>query len=163
MTDGQLFLPFDFLREEEEKKQKELEAMPHFENPSNDNECLLEFQYQYKVNGKQEALSYFYQRAVDVCKKFINHSARKNKHLKLLSESEREEKAEDAANYIVEKYLSEKYWFIKSNVPGYLFLRVLKELFYQSKADKIVDFVDWEEFTKQEIEEEEEAENDSLY
>lgn len=173
MTDEQLWLPFDFIHELEEEEQIDLSGLSHYENPSNDNEHLLELQYQYKVNGKQEALAEFYTKAVRVCEKIINQKARRNRFIKRLNEEEREEKAVDATNYIIEKFLKEPNWYIKSNVPAYLYLRVLKELYYRSQGDALVNFVEWETFKEEAIEidedeevakrKKEEAEGESIY
>lgn len=77
MTDEQLLLPFD-----EVQVIQQVAPIPHFENPSNDNERLLEYQYQYKVNGKREALAALYILGCEVCEKFISVETRKNRHIK---------------------------------------------------------------------------------
>lgn len=51
-------------------------------------------------------------------------------------------------NYVISSYLKKPEWFIKKNLPGYLYKRVQHELYYQTKAQEIVDFVDFGEFYK---------------
>lgn len=157
----QQVLPFDFWEEEEKQKQearqKAEEQMPHFECPRNDKEKLLELQYQYK-HGRPEALNEMYGISVEICMKIINVIARSNSHVRRLSMSERRIKARDATTYLIEQYLTRDDFIIKTNVPGYLFLRVEKELFYQRKVDTIVDFVDLALFFKEGEEDQDENE-----
>ena len=75
MINGQLLLPFDF----EIKERDDFADFPHFESPKDDNECLLEYQYQYKINGKRQALADMYRLGVEVCKKMISQKATSNK------------------------------------------------------------------------------------
>lgn len=140
--DGQLLLPFDI----EEVKIIDWSRLPHFSTPTNDNECLLEFQYQYRAEGKTEALNNIYMLGKEVCLKLINKEVKTNKKLKLLSVEEREEKAHNAASYVVCQITKDREWFIKSSFTGYLYLRVKHELYYHRKVDKIVQFVNWDDF-----------------
>lgn len=140
----ELFLPFDFFEEEkkeEEKKLKELYAsLPGFAKPKNDNEKLLELQRQYRQEGKQ-TLDRFYSISKKIAFCFIEKIGRKNRHIRTLSKEDKEQKAEDAATYLIEKILEDKFFVIKENAPAYIYLRVLFECYYQRKIDKIIDFV----------------------
>ena len=140
MINGQLLLPFDF----EIKERDDFADFPHFESPKDDNECLLEYQYQYKINGKRQALADMYRLGVEVCKKMISQKATSNKYIKKLNADEREEKAIDATNYIIMRLMNRPDWYIKTSFTAYLYLRLLHELFYRRKVDEIVDFVDME-------------------
>lgn len=154
----QQVLPFDFWEEEkhqaEEARRKAEEQMPHFECPRNDKEKLLELQYQYK-HGRQGALDEMYKMSIEICMKMINVIAKNNRHVRQLSSTERRIRATDATTYLLEQYITRNDFFIKKNVPGYLFLRVQKELFYRREVDKIVDFVDLDLFFKEGNEDEE--------
>lgn len=142
MTDDeQLLLPFDFPEKEEIE-------LPFFEEPKNDNEILLNLQYRYR-HGEMEALGQIYEMGAIICHKLINKEAKKNRHIKMLGENEKIEKANDAVNYIVMQFLKKKDWYIKKSFTGYLYLRVQKELYSRRECDKIVDFVDMEEFYKE--------------
>ncbi len=163
MTDEQLrskcnalqeqWLPFDFVEEEKQKeaedkaRREDISTLPHFEHPQTDNERLLEFQYKYR-HGRQEALSEMYELCETIGMKFINAIGRKNRHVKSLSYEQRQIKAADAASYITEQFITRPDFRLK-NGPGYLFLRIEKELFYQRKVDKIVDFVNFDTFFKE--------------
>lgn len=140
--------------EEPEQKQEQKTNLPHFQEPKNDNERLLELQYQYKVNGKQEALTEIYELSCEICGKYISKETNRNRHIKNMDLDERSDKAKDAATYIVEQLLKRPDFQINKSFTGYLFLRVMKELYYQRKVDTIVDFVDLDEFFKEGTEDE---------
>ena len=71
----QQVLGFDFWEEEKkqeaEKLQDQKEKLPHFPEPKNDNEYLLECQWQYR-HGDQTALDRMYKKARTLGMKFIN-------------------------------------------------------------------------------------------
>lgn len=148
----QLTLPFDFWEEEriaEEKRRKEaLESLPHFETPKNDNEYLLECQWKYR-HGDTSQLVKMYDRSRLVCLKFINAISQKNRHIKALTLEQKRIKAEDAATYMIEQYIEREEFAVVKNFPGYLYLRVLHELYYMREVDKIVDFVDIQALRKE--------------
>lgn len=58
-------------------------------------------------------------------------------------------KAHDAATYLPAQYMKRPDFAIRKNVPGYLYLRVRRELFHRRKCDTIVDFVDFAAFYKE--------------
>ena len=140
IADEQLLLPFDF-----EEPEIDIASIPHYDAPQDDNERLLEYQYQYKINGKRQALADMYRLGVEVCKKMISQKAKTNKHIKKLVADERIEKAIDATNYVIMRLMNRPRWFIKTSFTAYLYLRLLHELFYRRKVDEIVRFVSLEE------------------
>lgn len=152
MTDAaeiQLCLPF----ESTEEKQV-VPELPHFDAPRNDNERLLQMQFEYK-QGSRKALEAMYELSIEVCMKIIQTIGKDNRHIGNMSLEEKKIKARDAASYIPEQYLKNSEFSIKKNFPGYLYLRVQHELFYRRKVDGIVDFVDLDEFYKEGTEDEE--------
>jgi hypothetical protein len=148
----QQVLPFDFWetekQEEEKRHQKQINNLPHFPEPKNDNEYLLECQWQYK-HGDKTALVKMYKKAKTISHKFINVIGQKNRHVYSLSYGEKKIKAEDAVTYMIEQYIKRPDFAIIQNFPGYLFLRVVHELYYLRSVDKIVDFVDLQKFLKE--------------
>lgn len=141
MTAEQPDLPFDNVLIAEKPKQAE---PPYFENPANDNEKLLNYQYEF-LKGDKKAFDRLYKLSVELCGKFISGISKTNPHVKKMPVEERKEKAHDAVCYIAEQYRRKKSWFISGNFPGYLYLRVLKELYGETKAQQIVDYVDFDE------------------
>ena len=148
----QQLLPFDFWEEEKkeaaEKRQEAIDNLPHFEAPANDNEFLLECQWQFK-HGDRRALVRMYKRSRTICLKFINAIGNKNRHVKALTLEAKKIKAEDAATYVIEQYIKRPDFAITKNYPGYLFLRIAHELYYMRKVDIIVNFVDIKKFFKE--------------
>ena len=148
----QQVLPFDFWEEEKKeaakRQQEQKEGLPHFLEPRNDNEYLLECQWQYK-HGDKSALDRMYKRSTVICLRFINAIGQKNQHVRRYTYEEKKLKAEDAATYIIEQYIKRPEFVITKNYPGYLFLRITHEIYYQREVDKIVDFVDLQKFLRE--------------
>ena len=138
----QLTLPFDFTKEE---KQVTWENLPHYERPANDNERLLELQYQFRVNGNKKALDDMYRLGYEISYKYINTMVEADKHLKMTLNcaEKREEKAHNAVCYMIQSYLKKPTWVITDSWTGYLYRSTLKQVKGGvRKVDKIVDFVD---------------------
>lgn len=153
-------LPFDFYQEE---KDAFLEALPHYDNPENDNEILLNFQHDFLKNGDTAALEKFYKLLKKIAYKLINAETNRNKHIRGLPTEERKIKSHNAAMYMIEQLLSRQYFYFGQIDPktgkrqkptGYLFLRVQHELYYETAAEKIQDFVDLGLFFKEGTEDE---------
>ena len=104
----QQVLAFDFWEEEkkeaEKLQQEQRDGLPHFPSPRNDNEYLLECQWQYR-HGDQSALARMYKRTRTLGMKFINVIGQTNRHVKSLSYGAKKIKAEDAATYMIEQYI----------------------------------------------------------
>ena len=120
-----------------------VETLPYFDTPRDDNERLLNAQAALKDGGAR-AWSLFYRLAMKVALKYIGTLAQCNPHIASLDESERYEKAHDAVVYLCEGYLSDDSFCIQKSITGYLWLRVRASLFNRTKAESIVDFVDTE-------------------
>lgn len=152
----QQVLPFDFWeeekREEEKKRQEQINRLPHYDKPATDNEYLLECQWKYR-HGDKDQLVKMYRKSCIVCLKFINAISNKNRHVKELTLEQKKIKAEDAATYVIEQYIKKPDFVINKNFPGYLFLRILHELYYRREVDKIINFVDFAKLYKEGTEE----------
>lgn len=135
----QFELPFKEL----EKKPVPTPVVQHYAEPKNDNERLLEYQYKYIKQGEQQALTDMYLLGYQICRKYINTEARRNKHIRFLDDGEKEEKAHNAITYVIARYKSVDGFHISRSFTGYLFLRIQHELYYHRKIDTQIDFVDW--------------------
>ena len=122
-------LDFDFGELPNEEAEKPKPALPHFDNPKCDNERLLNYQWAYKENGDQNALNSMYTLGYKIALKYISNKAQKNRHIAELCRSDKEEKAHNAATYIVEQYLKRPGFVIKNSMTGYLYKRVQFELY----------------------------------
>lgn len=141
----QLEFEFDELPKEN-KAEKPKPALPHYDQPQNDNERLLNYQWAYKENGDQNALNSMYTLGYKIALKYISTKAQKNRHIAELCRSDKEEKAHNAITYIIVRYLKVSDFVINESFTAYLYLRIQHELFYTRKVDKIVQFVDMETF-----------------
>lgn len=139
----QLEFDFDELPNKEAQKKRKL---PYFENPKDDNEHLLNYQYAYMTQDDKNALNAMYKKGKEIALKYIAAKAKKNKHIAALCMSDRDEKAHNAITYIIARYLRVKDFAIHESFTAYLYLRIQHELFYRRKVDRIVSFVDMETF-----------------
>lgn len=125
--------------------------LPHFENPQNDNERLLNYQYDFLVNHKELALNGLFTLGLVIARKYINKEAQKNSHIKRLSWDEKEDKAAAAIAYFLSMYKRYSNFYVERSFTGYLYLRVKFELYSPSQnimtADPVF-FVDNETLTK---------------
>jgi hypothetical protein len=120
--------------------------LPYYPAPKNDNEKLLNWQYEYRIKGDEKALNKMYRLGEIIALRYITTVAKKHKAVAKLAQCDKEEKAHNAITYIIARYLRVKDFAITESFTGYLFLRIKHELFYQRKVDKIVDFVDWDSY-----------------
>ena len=139
----QLEFDFDELPKES-SAEKQKPALPRFDEPKNDNEQLLNLQYDYKVNGDACALNRMYLLGRTIALKYIETAARKNRHVAEMAQDDKNEKAHNAIVYIIARYLRIKDFAIRESFTAYLYLRIKHELFYRRKVDGIVYFFDFE-------------------
>ena len=122
--------------------------LPYYTEPRNDNQRLLNFQKEYR-DGDETALDRMYDLSKTIAWKYINKISKKNRKVRKLTRLDREGKAQNAATYIIEQLMTRPSFAITSSFTGYLWLRVMHELFYHREVDKIVDFVDFDRFFKE--------------
>ena len=129
-------LEFDF---NESPKQKI--ALPHYDNPTCDNEQLLNYQWNFKM-GDKTALDKMYKLGLSIALRYISVHAKKNPHIAKLEPYRRKEKAHNAITYIITRYLKLSDFAIQKSFTSYIYLRIQHELFYKRKVDDIISFVD---------------------
>ena len=115
--------------------------LPHYESPKNDNELLLNYQWDYR-KGDKTALNKMYELGYNIALRYISIHAKKNPHIAKLDQNRREEKAHNAITYIIARYLQISDFAIYKSFTSYLYLRIQHELFYKRKVDDIVSFID---------------------
>ena len=116
-------------------------ALPHYDNPTCDNEYLLNYQWDFK-QGDKTALNKMYKLGFSIALRYISVQAKKNPHIAGLDTSHREEKAHNAITYIITRYLKISDFAIQKSFTSYLYLRIQHELFYKRNVDDIISFVD---------------------
>lgn len=119
-------------------------VMPYFERPESDAQQLFNFQFEFK-KGNAQALAGMYKKLYEVAYKTINNQSRTNERIAALSATERQQKAHDAATYIIEQYLKRPAFVITNSITGYLYTRINWELYgkdHQYKRDQMVVYTD---------------------
>lgn len=95
--------------------------------------------------GNSQALAAMYKKLYEIAYKTINSRSRSNEHIKALSATERQQKAHDAATYIIEQYLKRPAFIITDSITGYLYTRINWEVYgkdHQNKRDQMVVYTD---------------------
>ena len=132
--DDEYQLVFEF----EPKKITDWSTLLHYyPRPHTDNEVLINYQYDFRVNGDKESLDKIYSKGFKIAQSIIFSIAKK----KRFDMSFTSDKAHNAITSIIEKFLTDKEFYIKENFISYLYFRVEHELFYRRKVDKNVKFV----------------------
>lgn len=106
-----------------------------------DDARMRELEADYRA-GRAAALNDMYTLLTTVAYKQINAISNGNVHIKQLAAEERQQKAHDAATYIIEQYIKRPDFCIKKSATGYLYKRVQWELFHVRKCDKLLKFGD---------------------
>ena len=125
-------------------KNRTVSEMPYFECPVSDDQQLFNFQFEFK-KGNAQALAGMYKKLYEVAYKIINNRSRTNGRIAALSATERQQKAHDAATYIIEQYLKRPAFVITDSITGYLYTRINWELYgkdHQYKRDQMVVYTD---------------------
>lgn len=110
----------------------------------NDAQQLFKLQDEIKKSNSQ-ALATMYKKLYEIAYKAINSRSRTNERIAALSAAEREQKAHDAATYIIEQYLKRPAFVITDSITGYLYTRINWELYgkdHQYKRDQMVVYTD---------------------
>ena len=155
------YLPYDFVLDERKERLDRFEGIKR-DDPKDDNERLLDLVYKYKKFGDMDSLAELYGISKTLALKFVNVEARKNKIVRRMGKDEKKAKAEDATLMFVERLMESgtgdeflaalaanddnngAVFYTQKNVPGYLYLQVLKSLYYQSKSETLVEYCDEE-------------------
>lgn len=119
-------------------------VMPYYPDPQSDDQRLFNIQKEYK-DGAPQSLDKMYRLLCEVAYKTINNRSVTNAHIAELSADERQQKAHDAATYIIEQYLKRPAFVIVDSITGYLYMRINWELFgknHQYKRDQMVVYTD---------------------
>jgi hypothetical protein len=114
---------------------------PFIQEPKNDNDRLLNLQYRYLTGNDKAALSELYVQSCRVSHRMIMNQ--RDKKGFFLTEEDAEEKAHNAATYLITQYLTRPDFVRTKNIVSYLFARIRHELYYQTKVDSLTDYVDF--------------------
>jgi hypothetical protein len=105
---------------------------------SPDNKKLRDLQDRYLASRSEHDLGAYYVQMAATSLRIIRKMTRKIPGI--YSDDDKEERAHNAAVYLVSQYQTRPDFRIKKSITGYLFLRCRKELYYRRKVDGIVTF-----------------------
>lgn len=105
---------------------------------SPDNKHMRELQGTYLATRNEGDLGRLYEAMVSTSLRIICKLCRKIPGM--YSEEDKEEKAHNAAVYLVEQYQTRPDFVLTKSISGYLYKRCQHELYYERKVDKIVIF-----------------------
>lgn len=132
----QYFLDFDFFEQEKQEEKKEIDDLPFFEKPENDNQRLMNLQYEY-YHGRTEKLDKIFLLLLEIARKIISKEAKEKKLI--FSRDHKEELAIDSVSLVIEQILKNKLK-IRTSFMAYLYLQVKKTMYSKTKAEKLEDY-----------------------
>jgi len=115
-----------------------VEELPFFAEPKTDSEILINLQYAYLARKDRKAQTALWLKAIVIAKKFIRRE-RKEKGF-FLDDSDFEEKAVEAVEYIMRRYARRKdnyCWSVRKNYVSVIYNGVRHALYYQSKTEQL--------------------------
>lgn len=121
----------------------ETETLPYFPEPRNDNERLMNFQREYRT-GNPAALDGMYKLLFTIAHKTINKRCMSSKKLRELTTDDREQRAHDAATWVIEQYIKRPDFVVNDSITGYMF-RYLPHVLYgeaEKKCNRMLVFTD---------------------
>lgn len=132
----QYFLDFDFFEQEKQEEKKEIDRLPFFEKPENDNQRLMNLQYEY-YHGRTEKLDEIFLILLGIARKIISKETKEKKLI--FSMDHKEELAVDSVSLVIEQILKNKLK-IKASWLAYLYLQVKKTMYSRTKAERLKDY-----------------------
>lgn len=126
-------------KEDTQETNEGIVNLPHFDAPQNDNERLLNYQYDFLVTGSQEAWNELWKLVEDTAGRMMAHICKKRKIF--FTAEEWKEKRTDAAIYLLRRYKTKTGYCIKANYPLHIWYAVKHVLDYRRKGDCIVDYM----------------------
>jgi len=134
--DGQL--EFSFMEDmREAARQRVKDSLVHYDNPQNDNQRLLNCQYEWIRNGDKDAEGKLWMLARKVALRMVRKEEKKRGCF--FDHPTRQDKAADAVFYVLRRY--SKNWFVRHSFLDALWHGVKHALDYRTKAEEMVDFV----------------------
>ena len=113
--------------------------LPYFNSPQNDNERLLNYQYDFLVNGSHEAWGNLWKLTEAIAGRMLAHSCKlRNVHF---SHEEWEDKRAEAVLYLLRRYRTRPGYRIEANFPLHIWYAVRHVLDYKRKCDGLVYYV----------------------
>lgn len=121
--------------DEENEAAHKMAELIHFENPINDNQRLLNYQYDFLKNGDQEAWGKLIELSFVVTKRLIWKWLKTHKDV-YLDDIAQDEKVSDAVHYVLRRYKENIGWYAKDNYIGALQSGVIHVMLYSTTIQR---------------------------
>ena len=113
---------------------------PHFDNPKNDNERLLNIQHEYCTNGRDNRhLQALYMQLRPIAYRLVCKECKRNSHIRYMSGFDKWDAADDSVSLMIEQYKKNGLVITKS-ITAYLYLQVRKTLYGGNNSTKFEQF-----------------------
>lgn len=134
--DGQLEFSFmDDIRDAERRRVRD--SLVHYPEPVNDNQRLLNCQYEWIRNGDKKAGEMLWMLARKVALRMVRREEKKRGCF--FDSSTRQDKASEAVMYILRRY--PRNWFVRHSFLDAIWHGVKHALDYRTMAEELVDYV----------------------
>ena len=151
--DGQLEFSFmEDMRDAERRRVRD--SLVHYSNPQNDNQRLLNCQYEWIRNGDKDAEARLWMLARKVALRMVRKEEKKRGCF--FDPLTREDKVADAVMYVLRRY--KRNWFVRHSFLDAIWHGVKHALDYRTMAEELVDYVPDEILATLRISDEEDAE-----
>lgn len=125
-------------RKQKEKVFESYKKLKHFEEPKNDNERLLNYQYEFLVLGNKKAWDNLFILATKVAQRIVVKQVRA-KHL-AVDAIDIPEKVSIAVEYVMRRYKNNSGWVVRDNYISAIKSGVIHALYYRKKIDDVTDY-----------------------
>lgn len=125
-------------RKQKEKVFESYKKLKHFEEPKNDNERLLNYQYEFLVLENKKAWDNLFILATKVAQRIVVKQVRA-KHL-AVDAIDIPEKVSIAVEYVMRRYKNNSGWVVRDNYISAIKSGVIHALYYRKKIDDVTDY-----------------------
>lgn len=115
----------------------EKNVLPYFHAPKNDNELLLNYQYEIIMHHSKAAEEKLWVKSISLAGAFIRKEMKKKGFF--LSREEIEDKKLDAVEYVLRRFKGTKQYYIKESFTSAIYFGVEHALYYRSKSESLID------------------------
>lgn len=126
------------LRKENYHQKYNYDDLKFFDNPKDDNERLLNYQFLFLKNGDKNAWAKLFILSTEVAKRITTKAVR-DKRLPV-DPIDMPEKVSIAVEYVLSRYAKKKGWYVKSNYLSAIKSGVIHALYYCTTIERLTDY-----------------------
>lgn len=126
------------LKKNQSQKIKKYDDLKYIENPKDDNERLLNYQFLFLKNDDKNAWKNLFLLSTEVAKR-ITVKAIREKHLPV-DPIDIPEKVSIAVEYVLSRYAKKNGWYVKKNYLSAIKSGVIHALYYCTTIERLTDY-----------------------